>query len=483
MTRFSPFALAALGLAGCAPATAAPAADAGTELDAAAPLDTGRPDTGPRDVGTDARVPYDVGPFTRQPESAVGPGRSSCAYARGAMPWETIGSEHPIGEDIPIRHFILLMQENRSFDHYFGAMPGVDGFTPGVTNPHADGTPEPFVHATTYCVPDPHHGWGASHTQWNDGANDGFVIGNDDDARGMSYLTEQDLPFYWDLAQTFAMSDHHHCSVLGPTQVNRMYSMSATSFGMTRNDVIPSDRFPNEGDRTLMQQLDRAGVSWHIYHSTVPWVWLPYASYALTPGPRAHMSSFDGLYDDLASGDVAEVVWIDPRWTANGTENTDEHPPANPQFGQEWIRDVITHVMDSPIWPETAIIFTYDEHGGFYDHVPPPEACPPGDYEPDLGAGDPPGRFDRYGFRVPLVVASPFARAHYVSDQVTDHASVVRLIQARYLLPAMTGRDANAWPLYDMFDFEGAPNPARSADLAAAPIDEAHRAVCRASGL
>ncbi len=455
--------------------------DAAVEVDVGHP-DAARSDTGPRDTGPDTHIPYDVGTFMRMPESAVGPGRSTCAYARGAMPWETIGSEHPIGQDIPIRHWILLMQENRSFDHYFGSMAGVDGIPAGATNPHTDGSPVAAFHTSAYCVDDPSHSWSGSHREWNGGANDGFVVANGNTDRGMGYFTEADLPFYYDLARTFAMSDHHHCGVLGPTQVNRMYYMSATSFGMTTNDAIPAARFPLGEDHTLMQQLDRAGVSWHIYYSSVPWVWLPYSSYALAPAQRAHMSTLTGLYDDLASGNIAEVVWIDPAWTVSSLEQTDEHPPANPQFGEAWVRDVITHVMDSPIWHDTAVVFTFDEHGGFYDHVPPPSACPPGDFEPDLGAGDPPGHFDRHGFRVPFIIASPYARAGYVSDQVTDHASVVRLLQARYLLPAMTGRDANAWPLYDMFDFAST-NPATSADLAAAPIDAAHRAACAASGL
>src|SRR5262249_24917017 len=105
------------------------------------------PDAGsPIDAGRDAHIDRDVGPYMRQPESVVGPGRSTCAYARGAHPWETIGSEYPIGQDIPIRHFIILMQENRSFDHYFGSMSGVDGIPAGASNPHADGTPVPAFH-------------------------------------------------------------------------------------------------------------------------------------------------------------------------------------------------------------------------------------------------------------------------------------------------------------------------------------------------
>ncbi|MCA9610417.1 MAG: hypothetical protein KC619_32700, partial [Myxococcales bacterium] len=116
----------------------------------------------------------------------------------------------------------------------------------------------------------------------------------------------------------------------------------------------------------------------------------------------------------------------------------------------------------------------YDEHGGFFDHVPPPEACPPGDFPPDRPGDD----FDRLGFRVPLIVISPWSRPGYVSDRVTDHASVLRLIEARYLLPALTGRDANAWPMLDMFDFESPPRTAPPT-LAEAVIDEARMEECR----
>jgi phospholipase C len=478
MTRSLRLLSLALLLAGCPSTPATVDADVDGGRDAGPP----RPDVGPIDAGTDAFVPYDAGPFTRVTETVASAGRTGCGFARGAMPWETVGEEFPIGEDIPIRHFIILMQENRSFDHYFGAMPGVEGLDGAQPNPHADGTPVDAFHTDEYCVADPHHSWSGAHHQWNDGANDGFVTGNDDTTRGMGYLTEEDLPFYYDLAQTFAMSDHHHCALLGPTQPNREYLYAASSLGMITNDIPPATRFPATGDYVIQQQLDRIGVSWHIYYSSVPWAWLPFGRWFLQAPQRSRTTALDTFFTDLEAGNLADVVWIDPTWTASGTEMSDEHPPANPQFGQAWIRNIITHVMDSPLWEDTAIVFTYDEHGGFYDHVPPPEACPPGDFEPDLAGGDPPGAFDRYGFRVPLVVVSPYARAGYVSDHVTDHASVVRLLQARYLLPALTGRDANAWPLLDMFDFETT-NPATSSELAAAPIDEAHRTACEATGL
>jgi phospholipase C len=226
-------------------------------------------------------------------------------------------------------------------------------------------------------------------------------------------------------------------------------------------------------------------VSWGIYSTAVPFVFGGYPHYALRPRQRARQYDFDdpeeGFYAALDAGTLPEVAYVDPTWDfVDGVDATDEHPPANPQRGQAWVREVVTRVMASDIWPETAIIITYDEHGGFYDHVPPPEACPPGDFEPDLGAGDEPGGFDRLGFRVPLLVISPYSRPGYVSDQVTDLSSVLRLLQARYLLPALTGRDANAWPMLDMFDFDD-PAFMTPPDLAEAPVDEDRVAACHAA--
>jgi phospholipase C len=428
------------------------------------------------------REPYDAGPYTRIPESEAAAAREACTFTRGAMPWETIGEEHPIGGDIPVRHWFILMQENRSFDHYFGTMPGVDGLPGGTsTNPDGSGAPVATFHQTEYCTVDTGHGWNAGHEQWNDGANDGFVVNNDPNGRrAMGWYDGSDLPFYWDLYRTFAMSDHHHCSLLGPTWVNREYFLSGTSFGMISNDAIPRERFPAT-DFVIFSQLDRIGVDWRIYYGAAPFVWAAYPTWSLNPARRAHTRELADFQADLAAGDVAPVTYLDPVWDfAGGVEATDEHPHANVQVGQAWVREVVTAIMASPVWADSAILVTYDEWGGFYDHVPPPEACPPGDFPPDLGPTHAPGAYDRLGFRVPLVIVSPWSRPGYVSDRVTDLSSIPRLLQAAFLLPAMTSRDANAWPLLDMFDF-GSPAFATPPDLDAAPVDPARLAACHAA--
>jgi phospholipase C len=133
-------------------------------------------------------------------------------------------------------------------------------------------------------------------------------------------------------------------------------------------------------------------------------------------------------------------------------------------------------------WERTLFIVTFDEHGGFYDHVAPPDACPPDDIHPILGAGDTVAEFDRLGIRVPIVIISPWSKAGYVSHTTTDHTSVLRLLEARYGLPALTNRDANAWPLLDMFDFAAPPFTTPPSDLAAATIDSSHVDACAAAG-
>lgn len=443
-------------------------------------LDAGaivRVDGGPPDAFRNA---YDVGAFTRIGETEAASGRASCAFGRGAMPWETIGEEYPVGDAIPIKHWFILMQENRSFDHYFGTMPGVDGLPEGgATNPGPDGETVSTFHQTAYCTSDTGHSWSSGHRQWNLGANDGFVVDNAPNGeRALGYYDDTDLPYYWDLYRTFAMSDHHHSSALGPTWVNREYFLSATSFGLVQNDPVPADRLPTD-DAIIFQQLERAGVTWRIYHAAVPFLWGPYPTWALSREVRAHQRDYDRFLDDLDAGDIADVTYIDPTWDfVGGVDATDEHPHANIQRGQAWVRSVLERIFASPVWQDSAVILTYDEWGGFYDHVAPPEACPPGDFPPDVTTeGD---AFTRYGFRVPLVVVSPWSRPGYVSDRVTDHASVVRLLQTRYLLPAMTGRDANAWPLLDLFDFS-TPTFATPPELAEAPVDADREAACNAA--
>lgn len=473
-----------LALAACLLTTAAcsddSSPDAGADGSTDASTADGAPPDGGGDATTDAAVDSGPPPLPTIPSrittAEATAGRAACSFERGAMPWETIGEDTPLGEDIPIDHIFLLMLENRSFDHYFGTMAGVDGFPADAQNPDASGAPVAPFHMDAMCNEDVAHSWNASHRQYHDGAMDGFVTTNDPAGeRAMGYYDERDLPFYRALYSSFAMSDHHHCSVLGPTWVNRFYYVGASSFGMTSNDPIPDERVTGQ-PQIIHQRLDDAGVNWAVYDGDIPFLFAGFASYA---GRRLRrFRPIARLYEDLASGELPPVVWINPAF-AGGVTQTAEHPPGDVQLGQELVAQVVDALTHSPLWAHSALIITYDEHGGFYDHVAPPAACPPGDFPPDLGSRDEPGNFGRYGFRVPLVVISPYSKPGYVSDRVTDHASIMRFIEARFLLPALTARDANAWPMLDMFDFD-APALLSPPTLPTAEVDGDALAACMA---
>lgn len=421
----------------------------------------------------------------REHESLVAPKRLACEFNRGALAQSTLGREVPLGDDIPIDHFILLMMENRSFDHYFGQMPGVDGPPVGASNPDALGALVATHHESAYCIRDVAHSWTDSHTQYNGGANDGFVVTNDPSGeRSLGYYDATDLPYYYDLYGTFAMSDRHFSSALSSTWTNRWFYTGASAFGRTFNATLPEGFFAQHyGDEPydIFTLLDQSSVSWRIYYSDVPWTVAGYPDYMYEYfyNPDGPMRRLEQLYRDLEAGDMPSVTYIDPSYFA-GVEQTDEHPPANPQFGQAFVSELVDAVMHSPLWRRTALVITYDEHGGYYDHVAPPSACIPDDLAPTDSNGVPRAEaYDRLGFRVPLVVVSPFARRHYVSHQVTDHTSILRLVESRFGLGALTRRDANAWPMTDMFDFAH-PNFEVPA-LASTTIDPAKLADCHAA--
>ena len=419
-------------------------------------------DTAPApDVSPDYLRPPDVA--RTDPDSVVAMRRQSCTYAAGAWPAETLGTDVPIGTDIPIDHVLVLMMENRSFDHYFAHLPeagqtDVEVPPAGWMNRHADGTPVTPTRDTTFCYPDLNHEWNGTHAEWNNGAMDGFVQANDPmGERTMAYETQAELPFYYGLATTFAIADHYHAPLLGPTFPNRLYMLAATSFGLTYNVPVAQDTAAHPVNQIFLR-LDQAGIDWRDYAAGLRSadVFVYYA--ILRRQTAAHLAGIDRLMTDLASGDIPPFAFIEPNFGGTGATRADEHPPGTPQAGEAWAEAIIRAVMASPAWSRTALCITYDEHGGFADHVAPPPACPPDDMEPIAPDGDggtvpAAGHFDRYGVRVPFIVVSPYARPHFVSHNTYDHTSILRFVEARFGLPAMTRRDANANPVTDLFDF------------------------------
>jgi phospholipase C len=294
-----------------------------------------------------------------------------------------------------------------------------------------------------------------NHLDLDDGGLDGFTLQNvePDDPSGqrvMGYYDGTDLPFYYSLAQAFAISDRHFCSVLTSTYPNRLVYMAGTSFGETSNVIPPDTDDAGNGYPNVFTRLNDAQVSWTFYFQDEP----PTAGLfpdTWTANPT-HFAPLAQFYSDADAGLLPSVSWVEASDYRGGISAAEE-PPCDPQVGEAFVESVVRGLMASPEWPTSALFITWDEGGGLYDHVVPPAACVPDDIAPLIPDGGFVGTFDQYGMRVALFAVSPYAKRGYVSHQITDHASILRFVEARFNLPAMTHRDANAVPPFDMFDF------------------------------
>lgn len=419
-------------------------------------------------------------------DEALATQRASCTFGPGAWAAETLGSDVPIGDQMPIDHILVVIQENRSFDHYFRDLPNagvtdVEVASDDWSNPRADGSRVTFHRDTERCIEDVEHGWNAVHRQYNDGAMDGFVTTNDPMGdRALTEFTREDLPFYYSLASTFAIADHYHCSVLGPTWPNRFYFMAATSFGLAQNIFVAQDTRTSPVSH-IFSRLDDAGVTWKDYAGGPRMLgFFPYYG-ILRRETQRHFARIDDLLGDIRGGTLPAVSIIEPDYLGAGGDRVDEHPPGTPQQGERFVESIVRALMASPVWRRSALFITYDEHGGFADHVPPPPACEPDALTPTLNGMPAQGRFDRLGVRVPFIVVSPYARRHFVSHRVFDHTSITRFIEARFGLPALTKRDANASIPTDMFDFASPPFMTPPTLAPGAGLDDATRTRCNAA--
>jgi phospholipase C len=347
------------------------------------------------------------------------------------------------GDDDGITTIVTVMMENRSYDHYLGARTllegrGGDGLAATMSNPRSGGELVSVYHDGILEIPDPPHGWNSCHDQYNAGANDGFLreyearFGAQITPHVMGYLTRDDLPFTYALADGGAVCDAWFCSMLGPTWPNRMYLHSATSGGLTVNEL------PEQGGiswPSIHHRLNDAGIPWAYYFQDLPFV--PLFKDLEVDGfvKRFHYDFFD----DAAAGTLPPVVFVEPAFSVN-----DDHPPHHPMLGQQFLASVYGALAESPQWKNCLLVITYDEHGGFFDHVPPPTAA-------DDRAGE---GFDRLGFRVPTVVAGPYVKQGHVSSVVRDHTSVIAHINRMFDLEPLTARDAAANDLSELIDVE-----------------------------
>ena len=368
-----------------------------------------------------------------------------------------------------IEHVVVLMMENHSYDNFIGMLgrgpfqtPRGDGYTiaadgyPANSNPQADGTPLRAFHMPTTCQLSgkPSQEWTASHQQYDNGKNDGFVTSPSGPV-AMGYWTWADLPFTYDLATQFPIGDRYFCSVLGQTDPNRRYLIAATSSGMTDDVPSPSQDAtlavtPPNG--TIFSRLSNAGISWAEYD--VQYKDLTAETMNLYPSvdgayDETNERSFPQFLSDAKAGTLPSFSLIDPNFGTQSQEN-----PQNIVVGEAFLRSVVEAIGSSPNWAKTILFINYDEHGGYYDHVPPPVALapdniPPVTSSPSQSAYD---GFKRYGFRVPCIVVGPYAKPGYVSHVVYDHTSVLAFVERKWNLPAMTMRDANANDMTDFLD-------------------------------
>jgi phospholipase C len=359
-----------------------------------------------------------------------------------------------------ITHVVMLMMENRTYDHLLGARsmlegkPG-DGITAGMAFRDSGGLSVPIWPATndSICVLDPPHGWDSSHRQFNGGANDSFLIEHQADHAGdiaaVQYLTREHVPVTWALADEYMSCDRWFASLMGPTIPNRMYWHSGQSNGIKVNDVTAGGFLWD----TLYDRLNTKGVEWAYYFGDVPMLAVVDR---LVEGGR--MRDFVRFLDDAKFGRLPPVTVIDPAYTAN-----DDHPPHHPIFGQQLIATIYTALANSPHWNNCLFVITYDEHGGFFDHVAPPKA------EDDRAADG----FDQLGFRVPTVIAGPYVKTG-VSSTVYDHTSVLKHLEKMFDLAPLTRRSAAANDLSDVIDQErlAAGNPRAPATIPAVEIDQ-----------
>jgi phospholipase C len=425
------------------------------------------------DAGIDVLQPP---PIDRtQTEAQLAPQRAACAFDAGAWPGDTIGTDYPVGSDIPINHIIVLMQENRSFDHYLGRLVAqgyynagdftdagsgfahsdeLDGPPPGWSMPDGDGGLV-APHADTEHCYSVNHSWQAMHDDYDNGLLDHFVTQNNPDGqRVMFYEDDTVIPFYYGLASTFSVGDRYFCSVLSSTWPNRYFMMAATSFGIGDNSFDTNDTEASPAIQ-IFNELEAAGRTWKDY-TDGPHQEEFFSYFGLSASTRAHYGSMScDLLNDINAGTLPDVSYV---MGSEVGESSDEGPSALPGIGGELVEGLVRALFASPSWKDTALFLMYDENGGIADHVPPAPACAPDGIAPHLGDGTPlQGAFDTTGYRVPFIVISPYARKHFVSHVVHDHTSVVRFIESRFGLPAMTKRDANAAPPMEMFDFQNPP--------------------------
>ncbi len=362
----------------------------------------------------------------------------------------------------PIRHVIVLMQENHTFDNYFGTYPGADGFPEGLCvpvnpfDPQSTDCVEPF-HIGDQPIQDLDHSRRTYRIQHNQGRMDGFIyaldILNQEGRLALGYYDDRELAYYWNLADEYVLFDRFFSSASAGSFMNHTYWMAASP---GRGEDKPTLDGLN-GIETIFDRLHERDISWRVYiqkydpeldyRDLVPGAprppqveWVPLLSmdrFLEDPELSERIVDLDQYYEDLRQGQLPAVSYIK-------IIGASEHPPGSLLSGQRATRALLQALMQSDAWEHAAFILTYDDWGGWYDHVPPPQVDAYG-----------------YGFRVPTLLVSPYARQGYVDHTTLDYTSILKFIEENWDIDPLTDRDARANSLSQAFDFEQPPRQAQ----------------------
>jgi phospholipase C len=372
-----------------------------------------------------------------------------------------------------IQHIVFIVKENRSYDNVFGTYPGAEGATSGLIS---SGERIDLGHAADRTDRDLGHEWDDTHLAIDGGKMDRFDLVTAGNVRGdflsMTQFLESDIPNYWSYAQHFVLADHMFSAIAGPSFPNHLYLVASQSGGVISNpnslawgcdasetttaQVLNSNgentrTYPCFNFPTVADRLESAGVSWRFYapsRDQLGYIWSALNAFRqirLTSLWTERVFGDDQFLADAAAGTLPAVSWLVPDWAVS------DHPtrvrPGGPATismceGENWSVQHINAIMQGPNWGTTAIVLAWDDFGGFYDHVPPPS-------------------LDQYGLgpRVPLLVISPYVKEGTVSHTQYEFASVLRLIEERHRLKALTAREVEANSLVDVFDFSQSPAP------------------------
>ncbi len=357
----------------------------------------------------------------------------------------------------PIEHFIVLMQENHTFDNYFGTYPGAEGIPDGTCMPV-----DPYDRKNKECVKPFHigdrpiddldHSLGTFNLQYNDGKMNGFVYAltqrNQDGSMALGYYDDRDLPYYWNLADEYVLFDHFFSSDHGGSFANHMFWVS----GQQGDSRISEKGYPDLV--TVFDRLEERGISWKFYvqnydpnitYRTVDQfngnrasqvIWVPLLNidrFLDDPELSSHIVDLNEYYTDLENGTLPAVAYIAP-------SGASEHPPGSIRSGQKFVKSLIQALMRSDSWESSAFLVTYDDWGGWYDHLKPPQVD-------EFG----------YGLRVPAFMVSAYARRGHIDSTVLDFTSILKFIEENWDIEPLARRDAKANSFMSAFDFTQPP--------------------------